>query len=63
MRSTVYLYKLEDKRPIGRFLLALAEGRSGPWREIVSDSVPREGPSCPGTKIVSDSVPQEGPLG
>ena len=39
------LIKLEDKRPIGRFLLALAEGPSGPLVEMVTDGVSQEGPT------------------
>ena len=43
-----HLVKLEDKR----FLLALAEGPSGPLVKIVTDGVSQEGPS--GICILSD---------
>ena len=58
-----FFVAIEDKRLIGRFLLALAEGPLDPGRKIVSDGVPQEGPSGSGTKIVSDGVPLEGPSG
>ena len=36
---TTNLVQLEDKRPIGPFLLAIAEGPSGPGTQIVSNGV------------------------
>ena len=42
IQSSYFFVKLEDKRPIRRFLLSLAEGHD---TEIVSDGVPRERPS------------------
>ena len=37
--------KLEDKSPIGRFLLALVEGPSGSLVKLMTDGVSQEGPS------------------
>ena len=45
-------YRLEDRRPIGLFLLALAEGPSGSLVKMVTDGVSQEGPS--GICVLSD---------
>ena len=48
----IFFIKLKDKRPIGRFLLALAEGPLGPLSKMVTDNVSQEGPS--GICVLSD---------
>ena len=45
LKKLCLFIELEDKRPIGRFLLALAEGPSGPLVKMVTDGVSQEGPS------------------
>ena len=44
--------RLEDQRPIERFLLALAEGPSGPFVKRVTNGLSQESPS--GICVLSD---------
>ena len=48
--------KLEDRRPIGRFLLALTKGPLGLLVEMVTDRLRREGPLGTLAKIVKNGV-------
>ena len=50
--KALILCKLEDKRPIGRFQLALAEGHLSPLVKMVTDGESQEGPS--GICVLSD---------
>ena len=56
MLKLIVFMKLEDKRPIGRSLLALAEGPLGQLVKMVADGVPREGPLGRLGKIIRNGV-------
>ena len=55
-QELINLIQLKDERPIGRFLLVLAEGPSSPIVKLVTDGVPREGPLGRLGKIVTNGV-------
>ena len=49
---TIFFNYLEDKHPIGRFLLALAKSPLSPLSKMVTNDVSQEGPS--GICVLSD---------